>query len=337
MDILLSIVVPLYNAELYIEDCLLSLLDQGFDTNSYEIIIVNDGSTDKSLEIVEKYKEKYGNIRIVNQKNAGQSAARNTGIRVACGDYICFVDADDFLVRNQLANLVETVRLCNVEILTYGIIGGDYQTVIEKSKNVKTIIDDYPKKVQTGIEYISEYNYNNGPWYYLVKRDFLQKTKLFFEEGRKCEDGIFTMNLFLMANSMIHVNLPVYCYIIRENSTVTKRNIEHLKVMIDDFLYAALRITDIISQYKKKMTTRCYQRCVCRRDSYVFFLLIRMMEAKITKKESDILLESLKKNKLYPFAPLDFDYRSLKFKILSRVLNYSMLYQLMCFLYRIKK
>lgn len=335
MNISLSVIVPLYNVELYINECLDSLLDQGLDLNDYEIIVVNDGSTDKSPEIVEKYRDKYKNIKIINQKNEGLSAARNVGIQAACGEYICFVDSDDFLVRNRMFSLVKVARSNDVEILTYDILGGKYTEVLCKSQNIKVIVDR-SQKVQSGVEYIAEHNYNNGVWYYLIKREFLLKTKLLFEVGRKCEDGMFTMELFLRANSILHVNTPVYCYINRENSIITTRNAEHQRVMIDDFLYAIFHITTIISENKKKMSIKCYRRCVCRRDSYIFFLLIRMIEAKLPRKERSIILDKLKSVGLYPFKPLDLDYPTLKIRLLCRLLNNSVIYNLMFFLYHIK-
>lgn len=336
-NIVLSIIVPLYNAEAYIKDCLISLLNQGLDEDSYEIVIVNDGSTDNGFEIVEEFSKKYQNIRIIHQKNAGQSAARNVGIRVARGEYICFVDADDFLIRNKLHLLVDIAKKNNVEVLTYDIIGGYYSDILQKCRYVENTVDLSMSKIQAGVDYIAEYNYNNGPWYYLIKRSFLQKINLFFEEGKKCEDGIFTMNLFLEAHLMLHVDLPVYCYVVRANSTVTAKSIEHQRLMIEDFRFAVFRLTEIISKYKEYMSYKCLQRCLCRRDSYIFFLLIRMMKAKISRREVALVLESLKKSGLYPFKSLALDYPGKQIQFFIWILNNSSLYSLLCYIYSVFK
>ena len=90
-----SIVVPVYNVEAYLEKCLDSLVNQNFD--NYEVIIVNDGSTDKSKEIAQRYENKYSNVVLIDQKNKGLGGARNTGIEAVKGEYILFVDSDDYI------------------------------------------------------------------------------------------------------------------------------------------------------------------------------------------------------------------------------------------------
>lgn len=335
MRTLLSIIVPMYNVEQYIGSCLDSLLNQGFEDNSYEIIIINDGSTDNSLKIVEDFANRYTNIRIMTQKNAGQSAARNTGLKMAVGDFICFVDADDFLVKDKLASLVQIAQNNKVEILTYNILGGTYADILRKIGENSTC--EHISEVQDGIEYIAKYNYNNGPWYYLIKRSFIEKIGLCFIEGRKCEDGIFTMNLLLESHRILHVNIPVYCYIIRDNSTVTNTNSEHLKKMIQDFIFAVFSLTEIIEKYRTSMNKECLQRCICRRDSYILFLLVRLMKAKVSYKEIKKIIASLQDKNLYPFGSLALDYHERVFSYLTKLFNVPMVYYTLCYLYRIFK
>ncbi len=103
--LLISIIVPVYNAEKYLPHCLDSLLDQGISHDSYEIICINDGSHDNSLAILEEYAEKYSNIVVIDKKNEGVSATRNKGLDIALGDYVWFVDADDWIARYFLSNV----------------------------------------------------------------------------------------------------------------------------------------------------------------------------------------------------------------------------------------
>lgn len=337
MRTLLSIIVPMYNVEQYIGSCLDSLLNQGFDDNSYEIIIVNDGSTDNSLKIVEDFANKYNNIRIKTQNNAGQSAARNTGIKMAVGDFICFVDADDFLVKDKLAPLVQIAQNNKVEILTYNILGGSYADILKKVETGDNFIYERISEVQNGIEYIAKYNYNNSPCYYLVRKSFLENIGLSFVEGRKCEDGIFTMNLLLESHRILHVDTLVYCYVIRDNSTVTNTNPEHLKKMIQDFIFAVFSLTEIIEKYRKLMNKECLQRCICRRDSYILFLLIRLMKAKVSYKEIKKIIASLQDKNLYPFGSLALDYHERVFSYLTKLFNVPIMYYTLCYLYRIFK
>lgn len=102
-----SFIVPVYNTEKYLKKCLDSLVNQTFD--NFEIIIVNDGSIDKSSEIIKKYKEKYSNIKSIEQKNQGLSMARNNGVKKASGDYLIFVDSDDYIETNLLEEVDKVI------------------------------------------------------------------------------------------------------------------------------------------------------------------------------------------------------------------------------------
>ena len=103
----LSFIIPVYNAETYLKECLESILQQDLSHDEYEIICVNDGSTDRSLDFLKEYEKIYDNIRVINQENSGVSAARNIGLDTAEGEYVWFVDADDFIGRNVL-NMLQT-------------------------------------------------------------------------------------------------------------------------------------------------------------------------------------------------------------------------------------
>lgn len=133
-----SIIVPLYNCEQYIEKCLESLLDQNYE-GEYEVIVVNDGSVDGSLSIVQKIsvssKEK---IKIVSQKNKGLSGARNTGLRMAIGQYIIFIDADDY-VENSLLKTVDQA-MANQDLLLYGYYNDTYYNDERRSSDSKIFI-----------------------------------------------------------------------------------------------------------------------------------------------------------------------------------------------------
>ncbi len=115
----LSVVIPLYNKEKYIDRCLKSLLAQDVSQNEYEIIIVDDGSTDTGSLIGQSYAEKYSNIHFFSQENAGPSAARNRGLEATKGDYIYFLDADDYLAYNVLNCPLELCEQNNLEILEF--------------------------------------------------------------------------------------------------------------------------------------------------------------------------------------------------------------------------
>ena len=121
-DIKISIIVPVYNVKEYLRECLESLVNQSFE--NYEIIIINDGSTDGSDLICQKYKERYENIRYYSQSNKGQSAARNLGVRKSKGEYILFVDSDDYIVKDACRVLYKSAIKYDVDIVIGDILNG---------------------------------------------------------------------------------------------------------------------------------------------------------------------------------------------------------------------
>ena len=165
----------MYNAESYISQCLDSIFSQGLDPNDYELIIVNDGSKDKSKEFVEGYLQKHSNIRLLNQENKGQSAARNLGISIAEGDYIQFIDADDYLIPNSLHQIVDYAASENNASINDLIIFGIISDVIDGSKLKNKGIGKC-EWLGNGIDYIASHNYNNSPCYYWINSSFASST-----------------------------------------------------------------------------------------------------------------------------------------------------------------
>ena len=152
-----SVIIPVYNTEKYLAECLDSILNQTLD--SYEIIIVNDGSTDGSLQLINQYAKRYSNISVINQNNQKQGAARNAGLKVANGEYVCFIDSDDMLEKNALDYCYNLASKINLDMITYAAdIFGD---IIGKSseqyffhKRIKDI-----NKVMYGVDFIKRYYY----------------------------------------------------------------------------------------------------------------------------------------------------------------------------------
>ncbi len=133
----LSIIIPVYNTEKYLHECIQSCVDQDIDSNDYEIICVNDGSKDKSLSILKEYELNYKNITVIEQQNSGVSIARNKGISVAKGDYIWFVDSDDFIETNCLGKLKE-IASNNYDLITFGAYSFAETISKEKRELLKT-------------------------------------------------------------------------------------------------------------------------------------------------------------------------------------------------------
>lgn len=224
---LVSIIVPVYNVEDYIDRCITSLVNQTY--SNIEIIIVNDGSEDKSVKICESYKKR--NIKIIHQKNLGLSEARNTGIKNASGKYILFVDSDDYIENNS------------VEILANAFLNKDIDVVCanaireEPGKNKKILKNGVVTNQEiSGLDYfllaIKKNTCIGCVWLNMYSTKFLLKNSLFFKAGRLHEDDEWTPRMFIKAKKVMYINFDFYHYIIRKNSiTQSEKNDKHIEDM----------------------------------------------------------------------------------------------------------
>ncbi|MDH6343381.1 glycosyltransferase involved in cell wall biosynthesis [Parabacteroides sp. PFB2-12] len=193
----LSIIIPVYNVEAYLEECLNSCLEQDIPHADYEIIAINDGSPDGSLAILERYADKYPNITVLSQENKGLSATRNRGIEVAKGEYIWFIDSDDWIERNCLSSTLGFSEDMVMFDGLYGAIGNNISKEIFKEVSLE----------KPHINFICI-----SPCVYLFKRTFLVDNNLKFIEGLFFEDTEFTPRCFRFAKSFRRLKQTVYYY-----------------------------------------------------------------------------------------------------------------------------
>ena len=239
-----SIIVPVYNVEKYLRECLNSVLVQTYP--EYEVICINDGSTDGSQMILEEYKKTHEKISVITQLNIGLSGARNTGIKVAKGDYLFFLDSDDYIEPNTL------------EILAQKQEGEDLvcfngRRVFENGETEEPDagIDD---SSLSGWEYYIKYSLLSRKFHFvctvlrLYRREYLLKNDLFFEEGIYHEDNLFTPIACYYAQRVKVIPDCLYIYRIREGSIMQTVNVQRIYDMItvanklSDFF---IHITDI--------------------------------------------------------------------------------------------
>lgn len=236
----ISIVVPVYNVEKYIKKCMDSLLDQDFE--DYEIIVVNDGTKDNSMDYVRQVYKKTNKIVIYEQKNAGLSAARNSGIRLSRGKYILFCDSDDALEKDCLPRLYKEMEEKQLDVLLYDarMIEEDGTTSKENPYNRTNINDDMMSGCETLATLLDSNSYLASACLYIIKREVLITNKLFFEEGIFHEDELFTPVLLLNSNRVIHKNWLVYHRFIHEGSIMTGNNLakrmEGLSIVIQKLM-----------------------------------------------------------------------------------------------------
>lgn len=217
----ISVIIPIYNVENYLSTCIDSVLKQR-DVNM-EIILVNDGSTDKSKEIALKYSSSYKNISLIEQKNLGPSAARNAGIVKAKGKYIYFIDSDDFLVDNVMFDMFNIAENNNADLCFFSLnkylIDDNGQEHIIPSVAIPNMTFQSGKEAYLFL--MNTKNYFTGVVIQLVKKDILLNNDIKFIDGIYHEDHEYTFKILMNAKKTICSNLVIYNYRKRSNSIMT--------------------------------------------------------------------------------------------------------------------
>ena len=231
MKPLLSIIIPLYNCEKYINQCLDSIILQDFEKASYEVIIIDDGSTDNSFTIAKAYSDRNDNIQVVKQENQGVACTRNNAIEIASGKYMAFVDADDMIVEGCLRTLVDIAVNNDAEIVKATHLEVPQNAVYEEY-NGRT--DSKPSiEVMTGEEAIVKVTkLNEGYcWGYLISRELIIENNLRFPPKVSfMEDWSFITQALLMCKTFVNTNVLYYLY--RRNDTSCVANMSTEKLLL---------------------------------------------------------------------------------------------------------
>lgn len=217
----LSIIVPLYNVEKYIEKCILSLVNQDF--RDYEIIVVNDGSPDESANIVNELKIKYPNVLLFHKENGGLSSARNFGLEKAKGEYVWFVDSDDWIEFDIISLLYKHVKESNLDCLWF-----DFNQIDEKGKIIFSSKDKNIKlstKVLKGEIFLRDvFNSSCYACMFWFKTDWLRSIDFKFTEGILYEDLEIIPSTLLKAKRIQYQPVTVYNYLVRNGSILNSYN-----------------------------------------------------------------------------------------------------------------
>ena len=216
-----SIIVPVYNTEEYLQKCLDSLINQTL--KNIEIICVNDGSTDNSLKILQNNAIKDDRIKIINQENKKQGAARNAGMQVATGEYIGFVDSDDYVDLNYFERLYRNAssRESDIALATNVRIG---KNKFKLRLNLQTV-EKYTK-LQDKLDVCHQWK-NECPTNKIYRKSYLDANNIQWPEGIYCEDKLFTIKAVYFANSIVTVPDVYYYYFDNPKSTVNSLDRKH--------------------------------------------------------------------------------------------------------------
>lgn len=247
-NVLLSVIIPVYNAEKYISKCLNSLLKQTIDASVYEIICIDDGSIDDSCKIIGEYSRNNFNIRYLLKKNGGVSSARNMGLENAKGKYVCFVDADDYVEKNYLFELLSNRE--NVDCVACGL-----KYVIEVNKKEHEIICHEDQVWENREDFVKDYCKDRalrkiffGPCCKLYSRDLIGDLR--FNEGLLSgEDIVFNLNYLTRVKSIKVINKITYIALKHDNSATNSSALCYSPRAEHGYTY----IRDCIRQARKEL------------------------------------------------------------------------------------
>lgn len=201
---LLSIIIPVYNVEKYIRPCLESIFRQGLDEERYEVIIINDGTKDNSIEVVQDIICHHSNITLINQENQGLSVVRNNGIAIAKGEYILMPDSDDLLIDNSLAPLLDAAISTKADLVVADFLKLNDEEILKEINNTHNQ-KEFTYEEKTGERlFLEDLNpYQCYVWRTLFRREFLLESNLKFVPGIYIQDVPFTHECYLKAKKCL--------------------------------------------------------------------------------------------------------------------------------------
>lgn len=236
-----SIVIPVYNVEKYVAKCLESVLCQTY--KNYEVILVDDGSTDKCPVICDEYKERYNNIKVIHKSNGGLSSARNEGLKITEGKYVCFLDSDDYWLNEnclrKMADVLDThdSDVAVLKYIKYDERSGKFSKVNSGFNSADFLNNEYGLMLN---ELVSRQLFDSCAWNKVVRAELFRKNDLSFREGIVAEDLDWSARLMLAAKSITLVNDPVYVYRVGRKGSITGtlklKNLIDTKQSIDNCL-----------------------------------------------------------------------------------------------------
>ena len=271
-----SIIVPVYNVEKYIKKCLDSIFSQSY--KDFEVIVVNDGTEDQSIDVVKNYK-----VKIINQRNQGLSEARNNGVKEATGDYILFIDSDDYIEKDLLKEISNSLDN-NPDLVRYQL------KIIDGLKEKEYIEKEFNSlDGKEAFEIISSFKYVDSACLYAIKRDYYVKNKFKFKKGTFHEDFALIPIIIFKSSIVNSINYCGYCYVQREGSIMNTNDYSKVVKKVSDTLE---HYDYLLEESNKTMKDNTYFKSFIANS-----LIIKVTELK--GKEYKFYINELKKRKVF--------------------------------------
>lgn len=329
-ELLLTYIIPVYNTERYVLRCLYSIVNQQLWPDDYEVLVVDDGSTDGSRAIVESFARDHRQVKLLTQENAGVSAARNLAMDNARGRYIMFVDSDDRLEDDVIHGLIQRAVDEDLDVLSFNYSCEDSQgNVLPHTRE-----DNYAStSVATGYDFLSNHSMTPYVWRFFIKREYLESKGWRFDTSLiVCEDGALIARFLLNAMRMAHDSTIAYCYVNRSDSAMHNLDREHLRRRICSQVNAAASIDAAARQFEAATGRKAPASVDGVRNVYLYFSQTKALTCGMV----DEVLERMRKAGLYPFPCVgpEADYHGVKWKIIHRLMMHPRLWNLLSKLYQ---
>ncbi len=299
---LISVIIPVYNVEKYLRECIDSVLNQTY--TEYEIILVDDGSTDYSGKICDDYAEKYDCISVIHKENGGLSKARNFGIENSKGEYIYFLDSDDYIIPEAFEKLIFIIQKEKSDFVFFDSYSfADPEGSFEVNQNY---IRKHSYKTDAGFKVLSELQ-NNKEYHSAVpllflKRDFYEKSELCFVPGILHEDMIFTYQAFFKAEAVSHCNEALYFRRYHKNSIMTsKKSVKHFEGCACVYR-ESVKFSDENKIINESAAKKYISRCAF--NVFNVFENLNAYDKKACKKELEEIKKDIIKNNAFSDAAL---------------------------------
>ena len=315
----LSIIVPVYNLEKYIGPCLESLVNISLSPNEYEILVIDDGSTDRSVAIIDAFTEKYDKVMLIKQSNIGVGAARNNGLQKAKGDYVWLVDGDDMVYSEKVAQALEEAITQNVDALAF-----QFTAVNEEGKENDWInfkLDFAGKAHLFGPEF---YLLNYGKsylWLYLIKREVFVKGNLQFKKSIKMQDGELMPKIFMGCQKVLSYDESLIKYRFRPTSAVNDVDENQRAYFYHSMVTVAKSLAELHQQVAEN--SLMYKAIKLKRDQMNQMLFTNLVSNRYSEDINIRFISMLKENNLLPFTPIKGFTTKMNFKynIIRKLVN----------------
>lgn len=336
-SLMLSVVVPCYNVELYLDRCLASLRDQDMGPDEYEIIVVDDGSTDGTLRLAREHAASDPRVVVHHQENLGLSAARNAGLDRAMGDYVYFVDGDDYVASGVLRSVVESMREHSLDLaeIRWRRVQPDEVVISERSMTGAVRVTS----INSGIDHLVDHlDYPSSVWSFLIDRPFLETTGCRFDVGRLFEDQAFVAEVLSMAQRVACVEQDVYRYVVRPGSITRDRDPDHARRLIGDLEHLVHRLDGIRQHAIAEDQWSCayLDRIATMQEGYIFFLITRVIRSTVPLRPLlPDTLDRLRATGHYPLKAFPGrEHAGLRFRVFATVFNHRTLVYPFAYAYR---